>query len=90
MRTILKYVIGRIRGHWPEVRILVRSDSHYGRVEAMEWCEEHGVDYIFGFGGNAVLKALTQEVADVLCVERAARAAAKLRSFATLRYGAEG
>ncbi len=90
VRTILKHVIGRIRGHWPEVRILVRGDSHYGRVEAMEWCEEHGVDYIFGFGGNAVLKAMTQEAADVLCVERAARAAAKLRSFATLSYGAKG
>ena len=90
VRTILKHVIGRIRGHWPEVRILVRGDSHYGRVEAMEWCEEHGVDYIFGFGGNAVLKAMTQEAADVLCVERAASAAAKLRSFATLRYGAKG
>ena len=90
VRTILKHVIGRIRGHWPEVRILVRGNSHYGRVEAMEWCEQHGVDYIFGFGGNAVLKAMTQEAADVLCVERAASAAAKLRSFATLRYGAKG
>jgi hypothetical protein len=62
VRTILKHVIGRIRGHWPEVRILVRGDSHYGRLEAMEWCEEQGVDYIFGFGGNAVLAAMTQGV----------------------------
>jgi len=90
VRTILKHVIGCIRGHWPKVRILVRGDSHYGRVEAMEWCEEQGVDYIFGFGGNAVLKAMTQEAADVLCVERAITAAAKLRTFATLRYGAKG
>src|SRR5438445_2327365 len=52
VRTILKHVIGRIRGHWPKVGILVRGDSHYGRVEAMEWCEEQGVDYVFGFGGN--------------------------------------
>lgn len=90
VRTILKHVIGRIRGHWPKVRILVRGDSHYGRAEAMEWCEEQGVDYIFGFGGNAVLKAMTQEVADALCVERATSAAAKLRTFATLSYGAKG
>jgi Transposase DDE domain group 1 len=62
----------------PEVRIVVRGDSHYGRVEAMEWCEQHGVDYTFGFGGNAVLKAMTQQAADVLCVERAARAAARV------------
>jgi len=89
VRSILKHVIGRIRGHWPKVRILVRGDSHYGRVEAMEWCEQQGVDYLFGFGGNAVLKAMTQEAADVLCVRRATNSMAKLRSFATLSYGAK-
>src|SRR6202051_877934 len=51
VRTILKHVIGCIRGHWPKVKILVRGDSHYGRIEAMEWCEQQGGDYIFGFGG---------------------------------------
>jgi len=89
VRSILKHVIGRIRGHWPKVRILVRGDSHYGRVEAMEWCEQQGVDYLFGFGGNAVLKAMTREAADVLCVRRATNSMAKLRSFATLSYGAK-
>jgi hypothetical protein len=89
VRTILKHVIRRIRGHWPKVRVLVRGDSHYGRVEAMEWCEQQGVDYIFGFGGNAVLKAMTQEAADALCVRRATGSAAKLRTFATLSYGAK-
>jgi len=89
VRTILKHVIGRIRGHWPKVRILVRGDSHYGRVEAMEWCEEQGVDYIFGFGGNAILKAMTQDAADALCIARATSSAAKLRAFATLSYGAK-
>ena len=86
--TILKHVIGRIRGHWPKVHILVRGDSHYGRVEAMEWCEQQGVDYIFGFAGNAVLKAMTQAAADALCVERAMSSTTKLRAFATLSYRA--
>ena len=89
VRTILKHVIGCIRGHWPKVEILVRGDSHYGRIEAMEWCEQQGVDYIFGLGGNAVLKAMTEEAADVLCVERATSSAAKLRTFAMLSYGAK-
>src|SRR5246500_946986 len=53
VRTVLKHVIKRIRRHWPKVHILVRGDSHYGRDEAMEWCEEtQGVDYVFGFAGN--------------------------------------
>jgi len=47
VRTILKHVIARIRQHWPNVGILVRGDSHYGRSEAMGWCEANGVDYIF-------------------------------------------
>ena len=89
VRTILKHVIRRIRGHWPKVRILVRGDSHYGRHEAMEWCENHGVDYIFGFGGNAMLAAMVRTAADTLCVERASRARQKLRRFAALRYGAK-
>src|SRR5436190_20561591 len=55
VRTVLKQVIKRIRQHWTNVQILVRGDSHYGRDEAMEWCEETpGVDYVFGFGGNEV------------------------------------
>ena len=45
----------RIRRHWPTSRISFRGDGHYGRPEAMEWCEANGVDYIFGLAGNEVL-----------------------------------
>jgi hypothetical protein len=31
---------------------------HYGRVEVMEWAEDHDADYIFGLAGNAALDAL--------------------------------
>ena len=90
VRTILKHVIKRIRSRWPKVHILVRGDSHYGRHEAMEWCESQGVDYVFGFGGgNSVLNAMIREQADALCVERATSGAEKLRRFARLRYGAK-
>ena len=90
VRTILKHVLKRIHEHWPKVHILVRGDSHYGRHEAMEWCEQHGVDYIFGYGGgNSVLDAMVRADADALCVERAISGAQKLRSFAKLRYRAK-
>jgi hypothetical protein len=49
------------------VHILVRGDSHYGRSEAMDWCESNGVDYIFGFGGNPVLHAMVTEVVSEIC-----------------------
>jgi hypothetical protein len=89
VRTILKHVIKRIRRHWPKVGILVRGDSHYGRHEAMEWCEQQGVDYVFGFGTNAVLAGIVREDADALCVERATSGAQTLRSFRKFRYGAQ-
>jgi Transposase DDE domain group 1 len=90
VRTVLKHVIGRIRRHWPKVHILVRGDSHYGRHEAMAWCEETaGVDYIFGFGGNPVLDEMARPAADALCVERAVSGAEKLRCWQALRYGAK-
>jgi hypothetical protein len=31
-----------LRTHWPNTRIVWRGDSHYGRVEAMEWAEDDG------------------------------------------------
>ncbi len=90
VRIILKHVIRRIRAHWPKTDILVRGDSHYGRREAMEWCEQHGIDYIFGFGGNAVLAGMTRADADALCVERSVSGEEKLRAFAKFRYAAKG
>jgi hypothetical protein len=89
IRTILKHVINRIRSHWPKVDILVRGDSHYGRREAMEWCEQQGVDYVFGFGTNAVLATMMRDDADALCVERATSGAEKMRRFRKFRYGAK-
>jgi len=89
VRTILKHVIGRIRRHWPKVGIVVRGDSHYGRHEAMEWCETHGIDYIFGFGGgNPVLTAMVRETADALCALHALSGKQKLRCYRKLVYGA--
>ena len=29
--------------HWPNTVITFRGDSHYGRKEAMDWCEQNGI-----------------------------------------------
>ena len=87
VRTLLKHLVRRIRSHWPRTRIVFRGDSHYGRPEAMAWCEENGVDYIFGLAGNRVLHALADEVADDLKVRRA-EAGAEMRAFAAFPYAA--
>jgi len=91
VRTILKHVIRRIRQHWPKVDILVRGDSHYGRPEAMDWCEDAGVFYSFGLGGNAVLAALAAPLNEDVAVRRAlAGVAGKRRRYGSFAYAAKG
>ena len=88
IRTLLKHLVRRIRRHWPRTRLTFRGDSHYGRAEAMAWCEDNGVDYIFGLAGNSVLHGLAYEVADDLKVCRAEAGADRMRGFAAFPYAA--
>ena len=88
VRTMLKHLTRRIRRHWPRTRLTFRGDSHYGRTEAMAWCEKNGVDYIFGLAGNAVLHALADETADDVELRHAETGADKTRGFADFDYAA--
>jgi hypothetical protein len=91
VRKILKHVIRRIRRHWPKVAILVRGDGHYGRPEAMDWCEDNGVSYAFGLGTNAALAALAAPLNEDVAVRRArAGATGKLRRYGSFCYAAKG
>jgi hypothetical protein len=89
VRGWLRRLIKRIRQHWPKTSITIRGDGHYGRQEAMSWCEANGVDYIFGFAGNAVLDRLVDATADDIRVRRAEGQLAVLRGFAETRYVAK-
>src|ERR1700716_1913004 len=88
VRTVIKHVTKRLRRHWPKTRIVWRGDSHYGRVEAMEWAEDHDADYIFGLAGNAVLDALVAETATNLRFHHALSSKPKLRTYASFMYQA--
>ena len=88
VRTLLKHLTRRIRRHWPRTRMTFRGDSHYGRREAMDWCEDNGVDYIFGLAGNAALHALAYQTADDLKVRRAEAGVDRMRGFADFAYAA--
>ena len=48
-------LVAQIRRRWPEVRILLRADSGFARDSLMAWCEENGVDYLFGLARNVRL-----------------------------------
>jgi hypothetical protein len=88
VRTVVKHVTKRLKRHWPNTRIVWRGDSHYGRVEAMDWAEDNETDYIFGLAGNAVLDALAAEIADNLRFHHAMSRKDKLRTFASFTYQA--
>ena len=47
-------LVRHIRHSWPTTRITIRGDGHYARPEAMDWCEDNGVSYLFGLPGHAV------------------------------------
>ena len=86
--TVVKHVTKRLRRHWPKTRIVWRGDSHYGRVEAMEWAENNDADYIFGLTGNVALDALVAETAFNLRCHHAMSSQAKLRTYASFQYQA--
>src|SRR5262245_33344832 len=86
--TVIKHVTRRLRRHWPNTRIVWRGDSHYGRVEALDWAEDNDADYIFGLAGNAALDALVAETAVNLRFHHAMSSKVKLRTFASFLYQA--
>ena len=86
---VLRHVIRRIRAHWPKVDILVRGDSHYGRPEAMSWCERNRVSYMFGLAGNKVLLARVATLAEKAALGRVEGGALKVRRFDDFLYAAK-
>jgi hypothetical protein len=82
-------LVRRLRRHWPKTRITLRGDSHYGRKEVMDWCEQNDVTYIFGLAPNKVLADQVFPKLDECCVRRALAQAEKLRDFTWTRYAAK-
>jgi hypothetical protein len=57
----IRRIVEQIRQRWPAVRITLRGDSGFCRDELMSWCEQQGVDYVFGFARNERLRRLFDE-----------------------------
>lgn len=45
-------IVEQIRKKWPQVQIILRGDGGFCRDALMSWCEEHGVDFVFGLAKN--------------------------------------
>lgn len=89
VRDHLCRLVRRIRRHWPNTVITIRGDSHYGRREAMDWCEENAVHYAFGLSKNETLDALVFAKADEVRTRRAIGNLDGVRDFTETRYAAK-
>jgi hypothetical protein len=59
----LKRIVPQIRSRWPKVQIILRADSGFAREEIMAWCEQNGVDYVFGLAKNPrLLKKISSQL----------------------------
>ena len=84
----LRRLIRRIRLHWPNTVVTVRGDSHYGRWEAMEWCEQNGVQYVFALERNTALASLMQANMDAVEMRWASSGADVARDYAETLHAA--
>ena len=89
VRAHLRRLVRHIRKSWPDTRITFRGDGHYGRPEAMQWCESNDVDYVFGLPGSKPLSRAVDDKSDEIRVERALTQSACVRGFAEVRHKAK-
>ena len=68
---------------------MFRGDGHYARPEAMAWCEDNGVDYVFGLSGSKPLSKKVDEIADAVRTERAVSDKPVVRDYAETRHRAK-
>ena len=104
VRAHLRRLVGRIRLHWPNtvltsaadafrhmgsLRDPIRGDGHYGRPEAMAWCEQNSVQYVLGLSKNGILDALVYAKADEVRTRRAIEKLEVVRDYTETRYAAK-
>jgi hypothetical protein len=78
-------ILASIRARWPETQVILRADSGFAREALMSWCEQHGVDYVFGLARNARLqRAIGQELQEAK--QAAALTQRPARRFRELSY----
>jgi hypothetical protein len=54
----IRRIVAQIRSAWPTVKIILRGDSGFCRNALMGWCENNGVDFVFGLARNQRLRKI--------------------------------
>jgi hypothetical protein len=54
----IQRLVTQIRAAWPATKIILRGDSGFCRNQLMSWCENNGVDFVFGLARNQRLRKI--------------------------------
>ena len=54
----IQRIVAQIRAAWPATKIILRGDSGFCRNQLMSWCEDNGVDFVFGLARNQRLRKI--------------------------------
>jgi hypothetical protein len=54
----IQRIVRQIRTAWPATKIILRGDSGFCRNQLMSWCEDNGVDFVFGLARNQRLRKI--------------------------------
>ena len=87
--SVLRRIVAKLRKAWPDVRILVRSDSGFAKPEIYDWCEEKGIHYLIGLATNSRLRTLAQTYLRWASVEYRLNDVEKVRNLHDARYAAK-
>jgi Transposase DDE domain group 1 len=76
-------IVTHLRRRWPKARVLLRADTGLARETLMAWCENNGVDFLFGLAKNRRVNA---EIATELATaqeqsQRTGRPARRFKDF---------
>ncbi len=81
----VRRIVEQLRRVWPEVAIMLRADSGFCRDQIMSWCENNGVDYVFGLAKNGRLQRRIKRRIQ-LARRRFAKTGKAARAFGDFRY----
>jgi hypothetical protein len=80
-------IVARLRARWPATRLVLRADSGFARDALMAWCEDNGVDFVFGLARNERLQQMiATDLELVRTVSQEERDGAPTRAYRELRY----
>jgi hypothetical protein len=86
--AILALLVKALRQRWPEVKIILRTDSGFCRWRMFRWCERAGVKYIVGLAKNERLNTLSAKL-QKRAERKYRRSGLKVRLFSQFKYKAK-